>query len=108
MGDKPKVDFNLDSYERESAPGPFAVVVGGRRYELVDAQECDYRDLLQAQQAFAAGDPQRSFDMIVKEDDREAFFANRLPNYKLRALFERYNAHYGIPIPGEANGSSPS
>lgn len=108
--DKPsKVHFNLDTYENPETVEPFVVVVGGRRYVLIDALDTDYRDLLAAQRAYWAGEPQKALDFIVAPDDREAFFANRLTNRKLTAMFEAYNSHYGIETdPGKASDSSSS
>lgn len=105
--DKPKIHLNLDSLERPDAPDPFAVVLGGKRYVLVDAIELDYRELIDAQVAFMNGRPQPAVETMVAEKDREAFFANKLSTFKLGKLFEAYNAHYGID-PGEAPASPPS
>lgn len=102
--DKPKIHLNLDTLERENAPEPFAVVLGGKRYVLDDAQQVDSRELLAAQLAYMNGDPTKSLQVVVPEADREKFFGNRLPNYKLTALFKAYNEHYGID-PGEASAS---
>lgn len=103
--DKPAdVAFNLDTFERPDAPDPFSVVLGGKRYVLQDAQDCDYRDLLEAQRAFYAGDPEKSIELIVRDEDRESFFANRpIRNSALEAMYLKYAAHYGIGEPGEAN-----
>lgn len=35
-------------------------------------------------------------ELILEPEDRDAFFANRLSIRKLQALFDAYNAHYGI------------
>jgi hypothetical protein len=108
MPDKPSIDFNLDTFERENAPEPFYVILGGKRYALQDAQALDYRDLLDSQRKAMNGEPERAVEILVPEEDRDAFFANRIPNFKLDALFRRYNEHHGLPTPGESSGSSAS
>ena len=103
-----KVNLNLDTLEREAAPEPFFVVVGGKRYTFQDPEECDYRDLLESQEEYANGNPRRAIELAIREEDREAFFANRLPGWKLRTLFELYSEHFGLLGLGEADASSPS
>jgi hypothetical protein len=103
---KPDVDLNLDSYERSEPPKPFSVLIGGKRYVLRDAPEIDYRELLEGFHAAQAGDPAPSIRAIVAEKDRDAFFANELPGYKMTELFAAYNEHFGLN-PGEA-GASPT
>lgn len=104
--EKPKPHFNLDDFERDDAPEPFIAELGGKRYVLMDIQECDYRDILRAQEFRLAGQGQKSIEIVVPEKDRAAFFANKIPNFKLNELFDQYNKHYGITDPGEA-GASP-
>lgn len=107
--DKPSpVTLNLDTIERENPIAEFVLVLGGRRYVLIDAQDADYRDLLASQRAAAAGRPEDAIELIVPAADREAFFANRLPNWKLGEMFKAYNQHYGLPTPGEAPASKDS
>lgn len=107
--DKPApISLNLDTIEREGKPEPFVLVLGGKRYELVDPQESDYRDLLGAYRAYNAGDPETAIRLVVPEDKRDEFFANPLPNWKLAALFDSYNKHFGLPAPGEASASPTS
>lgn len=100
-----KVTLNLDTLEREGAPEPFAIAHGGRRYELQDPHDVDYRELLESQQLAAAGNPARAIELVVREEDREAFFANPMPSWKLEKLFRAYNEHFGLPSPGEALAS---
>lgn len=102
------VSLNLDKLEREGTVDPFVVVLGGKRYECADPRDYDYRDAVAAQQAFAAGHPGAAIEMVIPEDQREEFFANRLPAWKLEELFTLYNQHYGLPTPGEARASSAS
>jgi hypothetical protein len=98
--------FDLDTFEREGeTPEPFVVQLNRKSYTLMDIQECDYRDIIKAQEYRAAGQGQRSIEIVVPEKDRAAFFGNKIPNFKLNALFDRYNKHHGITDPGEAPAS---
>lgn len=104
------IAVNLDTLEREGDPGPFPVVVGGKRYELLDAQDLDFRQLIDSQRAMMVGEVERAFECVLAEKDREPFLANRLPMWKLKALFDAYAEHFGMPFgpggPGESNASS--
>jgi hypothetical protein len=106
--DSPAVDFNFDTWESEQPTKPFAVVVGGKRYVLQSPEKSDYRDLLEAQRAQVAGDPTRAIELVLPEESRAEFFANRLPSDALGAMFAKYNSHFGLPNPGEAPASSRS
>lgn len=105
--DKPKVSLNLDSLERENRAEPFSVVIGGKRYVLLDVQDTDYRALLGGLRAAQTGRPEVLMALIVPAKDIEAFDANSLPTYKLQALIAAYMKHYGVDL-GEAPASSPS
>lgn len=94
----PKANLDLDVFERPDAPEPFVLTLGGREYTLRDPVEVDYRELLSAHRAWAAGDPETAIEASVSEEDRAEFFANPLPSYKLQAMFEAYNDHYGIEV----------
>ena len=91
-----KVALNLDTAKRPDKPKPFTVVLDGERYLLADAQELDYRVLLDSQRTAFAGDAQQAIDLVIAESDRESFLASRMPAWKLRLLFDAYNQHYGI------------
>jgi hypothetical protein len=104
---KEKVDFDLDTFDRPDAKPPFKVRLGGRVYVLGDPLALDYRDLLRAQELYVQGMPAEAINLMVTKDDRDAFFMNDLPIFKLRAMFEAYNKHYGID-PGEAPASPTS
>lgn len=105
--DKPEIHLNLDSFLQPDKADPFAVVLGGKRYVLADLHEEDYRVLVQGLQAAAAGDPESMLHLVVPADERDVFFANKIPAFKLQGLMEAYLKHYGIN-PGEAFASPPS
>jgi hypothetical protein len=91
---QPEVTLDLDVLEREKAPKPFYFRHLGARYLLVDPQEVDWQDLI-----LAIGDTYTFFRTIVPADDRESFFAAKLPSWKMRALMDSYVQHYGLPNP---------
>lgn len=94
--DKPTpVALNLDKLEREGAPDPFEVRLGGKRIEMSDAQDIDWKTLISAM-----GNPHTFFRLIVPADDQEHFFAQDLPTWKMRRLMDAYTAHYGLTDPG--------
>lgn len=99
--------INLDTFERPDAPEPFAVQLGGREYVLRDTAAIDFREILAGYRAHAAGDMEPAIRGAVAPADREEFFANDLPSWKLDGLFNAYNKHFGI-VPGEASGSPAS
>lgn len=105
--DKAKINLNLDAFERSARPEPFSIVLGGQPYQLRDVTDVDYRELLDGYRAAQTGNPEPLIRTVVRRQDHDRFFANRLPAYKLQALFVAYNEHYGVD-PGEAFGSPAS
>lgn len=104
---KPK-GLILDDLEVEGDPGPFVVTLGGKQYELLNPQGMDYRELLAFMEEFKNGTPIGAVRVMVQPDDREAFFANRLPPFKLEALANGYVEHFNLGDLGEADASPPS
>jgi hypothetical protein len=99
--DKPApVGLNLDTLEREGAPEPFAVVLGGQRMLMSDAQDVEWQTLMLAMQ-----DPHAFFRLVVPRDAQQEFFAARLPAWKMRALMDAYTKHYGLTDPGNPAAS---
>jgi hypothetical protein len=68
----PDVVLDLDTLERENAPLPFTFRHAGRRYMLRDPQDVDYQ---------------------------EEFFAASMASWKMKALMDRYQQHYGLSDP---------
>jgi hypothetical protein len=101
---KSATHLDLDELERPDAPDAFSATIGGKKYIFLDAKELDYRELLEGFRAFEQGNPDQAIGLMLDPDDRDAFFENRLPSWKLEALFTAYNEHHGID-PGEADAS---
>lgn len=101
--------IDLDTLERPDDPGPFTVTHGGNSYEFVDAQELDYRELVDLMVAAGNGDIVGAMGGMIREDDQDEFWETKIPAWKLNALIKGYLAHYKIDFdPGEAGASSPS
>lgn len=96
---QPPAALDLDTMEREGAPGPFDFVLGGRRYLLTDPQEVDWQDLLAGMH-----NPHMFFRLVLPPDDHRTFFETKLPSWKMNALMQRYQDHYGLPSAPNAGG----
>lgn len=95
--DKPaKVAFNLDTFERENAPEPFVIVLGGRRIEFADPQDLDWQDLMEID------DPDELTEKCLSAEDKVYFYSQKIEAFKLRELLERFRDHYGLGSPGNA------
>lgn len=100
--------LDLDALEDEEDPGPYPITFGGRDYETTGPMDMDYRDILQLVVDIQNGEIVKAIERIIREDDREAFWANKLPVFKMRALMTGYMGHYKLPSVPEAAASSPS
>jgi hypothetical protein len=88
--------FNLDEFECEDDPGPFAFILGGRSYEMVDPHAVDYRDLTPILLAARTGDVVKALSGMLDPDDVEAFWENKIPAFKLNAIGEGWLNHYKL------------
>jgi hypothetical protein len=92
--------FDLDALEREGdAREPFAVALGGKTYLLDAPDEYDYVTGLAVRDALVNGGAPDAMRLLVKPEDREAFFANPLPVWKVNGLMEAYNKHFTLTSP---------
>lgn len=97
------VDLDLDALDREGAVKPFAVKLGGRRYEFAAIADLDFRLATEIMTVST----EESLRMLLSDEDREPFFKNDLATFKCEQLFKSYLKHYAID-PGEADGSPAS
>ena len=106
----PAVSLNLDALEREGGtPEPFVVVINRHPYRFSDPQELDWQDILAlAEQANQVTSMAAQVLAVLPEQDRARFKAEKIPAWKLEALFKGYLEHYGLPVPGESDASSAS
>jgi hypothetical protein len=93
--------FNLDDLEREGGKEAFAFIHNGRQYVLTDPQEQDWQRLVLVVQ-----NPVQFLRLVLRPEDRDAFFENSMPTWKLRALTEAYQKHFGMGELGESAGLS--
>lgn len=90
--------LNLDALEREGgSPEPFDFLLDGRRFILADPRDIDWQDLISAMR-----NPIIFFKMVLPADDQRDFFNAKIPAWKMNALMQGYQDHYGIPGQGEA------
>lgn len=93
-GKEQDVVLDLDALERENAPAPFTFRHDGRRYLLRDPQDIDWQELM-----LAIDNSFQFFRSVLPADDQQQFFAAKMPSWKMKALMERYQQHYGLPDP---------
>jgi hypothetical protein len=91
-----KVALNLDTLEREDRYDEFASVIGGRRIVFTDAAELDWQVLAELDS------PEDFIENCTTDEDREHILKQSIPGWKFRALWEAYQAHYGLGNPGNA------
>lgn len=101
--DRPSgVSINLDTLSREVTFEPFVAVVEGKRFEMDDPNEMDWKEL-----AYALEDPRLILQLALTEDDYRTFMSMRVPTWKMRTLAETYMRHYGIE-PETLQGNRPA
>jgi len=95
--DKPSVDFNIDTFTPE-AHDPFALVLGGKRYEMTHMDDLDGFDFLEAVTKGEAASTLRLFEMALGRDELAAIRKAKLPKATLDELQKRYLTHCGIDL----------
>jgi hypothetical protein len=95
-GKTPQVALNLDTLEREDIHEEFAVVIDGKRIVFTDAADIAW-DVLETMDS-----PSEFVDECTSEEDRAHIYAAKLPAWKFKALWEGYQAHFGLSSPGNA------
>ena len=103
-------NLNLDALTNEGNTAPFTVTLGGRDYQLLGPKDRDARAVLKLIEAMNDGDFGAAIQVLVRDDDIEAFLANDLPIFRLEALSAAYAEHYALDVKslGESNASSTS
>jgi hypothetical protein len=99
----PDVALDLDTLEREGVRADaFRFTHDGRIYEMVDPQEIDWQDLLSGFR-----NPALFIRYALRPEDAASFFGTRVPAWKMTALMERYQKHYGLPDLGNVSALRP-
>lgn len=103
--DKP-FDFNLDAFKAETELLPFRFHWNSKRWTMEHVEALDSWDLIAASST-------RELDILIKVfeaalgDQYEEFRKIRLPQFKVKGLFDAYMSHCGVD-PGESLGSTDS
>lgn len=86
------VDFDLDAAQRpaDQVKSTFVARIGGREVSFADPETLDWKDLLDIEE------PVGFLRYSVSEDDRIHILGQEMPAWKLGALMEAYQAHYGF------------
>lgn len=98
-----KLTTNLDTYEKERPNEPFWFQHEGQFFHMVDPDDVDFQDIVIGQE-----NPRLMLHVLLDEDQRDAFFALRMPVGKMKKLVEDYTQHYGLTDLGELGGSARS
>lgn len=100
-------DFNLDAVQAEVDLTPWRVHWGGRRWEFAHMEDLNVWGLIEAAEGGDIAATVGVFKAALGEKDWEDFRKIRLPQYKLKALFDAYKQHCGVGE-GESEASSSS
>ncbi|MDX3634340.1 hypothetical protein PV728_29565 [Streptomyces europaeiscabiei] len=100
-------DFNLDAVECEVDLTPWRVHWSGRRWEFAHMENLDVWGLMEAAEGGDIAATIGIFKAALGDKDWQDFRKVRLPQYKLKALFDAYREHCGV-AEGESPASSDS
>jgi hypothetical protein len=93
------VALDLDALEREGAVlEPFTFKYDGETYHMLDPQEIDWQNLLSGLR-----NPALFVRFAMPVTEQSKFFGKQVPAWKMNALMEAYQQHFGIPDLGNAN-----
>lgn len=103
--DNTPFDFNLDAYKAETGLEPFRFHWNGKRWTMEHAENLDAWGLIGA-----AGEEQvevivQVLELALGEQQYADFKNSKLPQYKLKGLFDAYMKHCNVD-PGESSGST--
>ncbi|MFF9240108.1 hypothetical protein ACF1AL_14915 [Streptomyces sp. NPDC014801] len=98
-------DFNLDTVKAESDLAPWRVHWDGRRWEFRHAEELDVWGLAEGAEAGDIGATMAIFRLALGDEQWADFRKIKLPQYKMKALFEGYKKYCGL---GESEASPAS
>lgn len=103
-GQRPKVDrrktFDLDALEKDAkAPKPLPVMLGGEEFLFGDVDEGDFwTDLapLGDLPGNSAAGIEGQFRIMLGDEQFDRFKRHRLPGWKITALYEHLDEHFGF------------
>jgi hypothetical protein len=96
-------EFNLDAVQSEVELTPFRIHYMGKRWEFAHLESLDIWDLVEAAEG---GEIKAMIGVfqISLADQWADFRKQKLPQYKMKALFTAYRKHCGLE-PGESAAS---
>lgn len=90
--DKPApVALNFDTWSRDQVVEPFAIVIGGKRYESLDPMDVDYREL----SGILDASPEDMFRLLFPEDAEE-IVKHKMSVGAMVAFNEAVVTHFGL------------
>lgn len=104
--DSKPFDFNLDAVKSEVDLTPFRFNFAGRRYTMTHLEDLNIWDLMEVADRGEIGAMVGAFKAALG-NEFDDFRAQKLPQYKLKALFEAYRKHCGVES-GESDASPTS
>lgn len=101
------INVNIDELDREETYKPFAIQLAGRRIEMIDPADMDWKDLLEIENPVYFLRHALSEDTPEGEElsDKEFFKAAKMPGWKLGKVIELYTKHYGLDSKGNGVAS---
>lgn len=92
------VQINLNSIERDDAAAglqAFEFQLGDRAIILIDPQELDWFDIIEA-----SSNPAILIERALSDDDRKYFYSQKVAAWKVGKLAEAYMTYYGLEPQG--------
>lgn len=94
-----KINFNVDTVERERTFEPYVVSIGDRSVVMTDPADLDWQILANIER------PTEFFRHVIADDDKKTFSDAKIPGWKLNLLITDYLKHYGLDTAGNARAS---
>ncbi|MGW1134427.1 hypothetical protein [Streptomyces griseoluteus] len=98
-------DFNLDTVKAEADLTPWRVHWDGRRWEFQHAEALDVWGLVEGAENGDVGATIAIFKLALGDEQWADFRKVRMPQYKMKALFNAYKKYCGL---GESEASPSS
>ncbi|MGK5729728.1 hypothetical protein [Streptomyces sp. URMC 124] len=103
--DNEPFDFNLDAVEAEVDLTPWRVHWAGKRWMFAHMQSLDVWTLVEAAEGGDITAMTGIFRAALGDQAWAEFRKIKLPQYKMKALFDGYRRHCGLE-PGESEASA--
>lgn len=84
-----KVNSNLDEMERDRKE-PFAAVVAGQRFTMMDPAEIDFKDLMEIQH------PANFLKYALSDEGKKILAENKVEGWRFNNLIRDYMEYYDL------------